>query len=361
MIKAIKFGIPLTWDPKGNPISWFSNTFNGTFSSGGKPISVMVNNGKSINGNSCHYLWRYPETVVWIKKDGTYGSNRVQTYTQIKGHKDIVFAIGGVGISNYSPISEGFCKFERANIFTDELEKKDFSDVLDKTNHSVFGFKDGKFFGSIMYGSGEEIALETKKMGMEHVVMGDGRSWASCHTDELKLNVDHVQHSLVQITNVIDTPDLTYEEDSVDEPVDTVENKWNHFKYIEFANTAANGENETKKELIDLLDKVREITGSITVTSGFRTVEYNKQIGGYVKSNHLIGNAADIKFDFNGWTVTSLKKLFSGFGFVNIGIYQRGNSFGWIHLDIGDEQLKRWNEASGWKHYRDSAYKVYQV
>jgi len=353
MIKSILFGTPITWNPEGGTIYPWANCFNGTFSAG-KPISVMVNNGKSINGNSCHYIWRFPETVVWIKKDGTYGSDRVQTWTQIKGYKDIIFALGGVGLSDYNPEAEGFCEFQAENIFSHKIENKDFSDVLRKTNHSVFGFKDGLFFGSIMYGSGEEIALEAKKMGMEHVILCDGGSWASCNTPDLRLNTNKSQYSLVQITKVIATPDLTYEE-AVDKPVDK---KWNYFKYEEFAYGNAN---ETKHELIDLLDKAREITGSITVTSGYRTKEFNDKIGGYKYSNHLIGNAADIKFDFTGWTVTSLKKLFSGLGFVNIGIYVRGNSFGWIHLDIGDENFKRWNEASGWRHYRDSAYKVYSV
>lgn len=359
MVKEIKFGTPLGFNPNGGKITWWTNCFNGTFSNG-KPISVMVNNGKSINGNSCHYIWSYPETVVWIKKDGSHGSDRVLTYTQIEGHEDIVFAIGGVGMSDFKPELEGFCEFEAENIFNHRIENKDFSDVLDETWHSVFGFKDDLFFASIMYGSGEDIALETKKMGMKHVVMGDGRSWAACNTESVKFQTEHVQHSLVQMTKVVPSPDLSYEE-VVDKPVDKPKGQWNYFKYEEFANSMDGGANETKFELIDILDKVREITGSITVTSGFRTEAYNKSVGGSSNSNHLIGNAADITFDFNGWTVTSLKKLFSGFGFKNIGIYVRGNSFGWVHCDLGNKDFKRWNEGNGWKHYRDSAYKVYSV
>ena len=39
----------------------------------------------------------------------------------------------------------------------------------------------------------------------------------------------------------------------------------------------------------------------------------------------------------------------------------RGNSFAWIHVDIGNKDFKRWNEGNGWRHYRGSAVKTYSV
>ena len=83
MIKAIKFGTPLAFNPSGNPITWYNNTFNGTFSYG-KPISIMVNKGVSIRGNSCHYIWHFPETVVWIKKD-----KNGKSFISFKAERDI--------------------------------------------------------------------------------------------------------------------------------------------------------------------------------------------------------------------------------------------------------------------------------
>jgi len=201
MIKAIEFGTPLCFNPKGKGTKYWANCFNGTFSAG-KPISIMINKGEVIRDNSCHYIWQYPESVIWIKKDGSYGMSRVVTYTQIPGYKDIVFALGGLGISNYAPDLEGFCEFERVNIFNKKKEAKDFSDVLDKTNHSVFGFKDGVFFASIMYGTPLEIKAQCEYQGFEHVIMGDGRSWASCNTDDFDLNLEKSQYSLVQMTQL---------------------------------------------------------------------------------------------------------------------------------------------------------------
>lgn len=202
MIKEILFGTPICFNPGGKGTKYWANCFNGTFSNG-KPISIMINNGQVIQDNACHYIWGYPETVVWIKKDGSFGSSRVITYTQIPGYKDIKFAIGGVGLSDYKPELEGFSEFTKVNTWTKKEETKDFTDVLDRTNHSVFGFKDDKFFSSIMYGTGEEVAAECLKNGLKHCVMGDGRSWASANTDDLKLNTSKIQYSLVQMTNLI--------------------------------------------------------------------------------------------------------------------------------------------------------------
>ncbi len=356
MIKKILFGTPLTWNPNSDLKTW-GNSFNGTFSYYGyeKPISIMVNNSKVIRGRSCHCLWGFPESVLWIKKDGSKGVSRVKYITDIPNHKDIKFAIGGVGISDYNPDEEGFCEFKEVNLNTNEVEHKKFGDVLRSTEHSVFGFKGDNFFASVMQGTAEEIKAECELLGLTHVIMGDGGSYAACNTEDVDINIDKHQYSAVQIYDVVDV-DLT---PVIENPVPG--NEWNYFTYDEFANTKDGGANETNCKLIDLLDKVRPITGSITVTSGYRTPSYNASVGGSSNSNHILGNAADIKFDFNGWTVTSIKKLFSGFGFKNIGIYVRGNSFGWIHVDIGNKDFNRWNQGNGWNHYRDSAYKVYSV
>ena len=203
MIKKILFGTPLIFKSNGNPVGWYSNCFNGTFSSG-NPISVMIDKGTPIQGNSCHYVWSKPESVLWIKKDGTHGVSRVQTYKQIKGWQNIVKAIGGVGISDYNPEAEGFCKFKAINIFNKRMETKDFSDVLRATEHSVFGFKDDLFFSAIMYGQAHEIKAECEKQGFTDVIMGDGGSWSACNTDDYKLHLDKPQYSMVQMIDIVE-------------------------------------------------------------------------------------------------------------------------------------------------------------
>lgn len=50
------------------------------------------------------------------------------------------------------------------------------------------------------------------------------------------------------------------------------------------------------KRLMDYLDKVREAFGkAIIVTSGFRSERLNKRIGGAPDSQHMKGQAADIR------------------------------------------------------------------
>lgn len=200
MIKKMLYGDPmesLVFNPNG-VIKWFDNTINGAFSSG-KPISVMISKGVVVQGNACHSLWSKPESVLWVKKDGSKGVSRVLTYTQIDGYKDIWFAIGGLGISDMDLESEGFCEFDAINTYTKEMEHKDFSDVTRRTNHSVYGFNGNKLFGAIMYGNAQEIKSECALNGYTHVIMGDGGSWASCKTDDYELNLDKVQYSAVQM------------------------------------------------------------------------------------------------------------------------------------------------------------------
>ena len=217
MIKKILFGTPIVFESDGKPVSWYKDCFNGTFSHG-KPISIMINKGEVIRDNSCHYIWRYPESVLWIKKDGTHGVSRVQTYTQIPGYKDVVTAIGGLGISDYNPKAEGFSEFTAENIFNHKMENKDFTDVLDSKHCSVFGFKEDLFFSSIMHGTPLEIKAECELYGLTDVILCDGRSWAACNTDDYDLHLDKPQYSMVQMVNLVDV-DLT----PVNKPVDIVD------------------------------------------------------------------------------------------------------------------------------------------
>ena len=344
MIKKILFGEPLVFESDGKPVGWYNNCFNGTFSNG-KPISIMINKGEVIRGNSCHYIWRKPESVLWIKKDGTHGVSRVQTYTQIPGYKDIIKAIGGLGVTDSDPKAEGFCKFTSYNIFLKEYETKNFSDVTRRANHSVFGFKEDVFFSSIIYGNLVEVKAECLKQGFNSVILGDGGSWAACNTDDYDLNINKSQYSMVQMINLVDV-------ELYKEPVKP-KSKWNYFDYSEFDNTKDGYANETKDELIDVLDQLRTLIGrSITITSGFRTVKFNKLVGGDPNSEHIYGLAADLRFDFTGYTKESLARICKYLGVKNLGVYwNTDGSINRLHIGVRDDnngklKLMDW-KASG--------------
>lgn len=62
-------------------------------------------------------------------------------------------------------------------------------------------------------------------------------------------------------------------------------------------------------ELIDKLQILRNIFGKpIIVTSGYRCEKYNKKVGGYIRSNHMTGHAADIK-PYNQKDLAYLREL----------------------------------------------------
>lgn len=79
----------------------------------------------------------------------------------------------------------------------------------------------------------------------------------------------------------------------------------------------------------NILDKARETLGMpIKVTSGFRSVELNKKVGGAANSQHTKGEAADLTCYDNKKLFNILKKL-GGFD-------QLINEFNysWIHISV---------------------------
>lgn len=102
--------------------------------------------------------------------------------------------------------------------------------------------------------------------------------------------------------------------------------------------------------LMDYLDKVREAFGkAIIVTSGFRSPELNKHIKGSDKSQHMKGQAADIR----PHDIKELRQLFDLIrkigGFDQLIYEEPTGRTPWIHVSIppankpprGD--VKRWN------------------
>ena len=89
------------------------------------------------------------------------------------------------------------------------------------------------------------------------------------------------------------------------------------------------------------LQYLRSVVGSIDINSGFRGEKYNSLIGGSKNSYHLQGLAADIKFDFTGWTRSPLEKVLKSIGFTNVNFYWTSDrkTWVWLHVDIG----KTWN------------------
>ena len=100
-----------------------------------------------------------------------------------------------------------------------------------------------------------------------------------------------------------------------------------HFDSSEFACPCCS-KNMVTGTFISKLQELRDLINKpIHITSGYRCKQYNKSIGGYSHSPHLIGEAADI-------TVKSMSKITlamiaSKIAGIRIGIYPNH-----LHIDV---------------------------
>lgn len=86
---------------------------------------------------------------------------------------------------------------------------------------------------------------------------------------------------------------------------------------------------EINPTLVNRLQLVRDIVGvPIYINSGYRCSKHNKEIGGSSKSQHILGNAADIRI--KNHSVKQMYEICKQF-FTGIGIYPEQN---FIHVDL---------------------------
>ena len=108
-----------------------------------------------------------------------------------------------------------------------------------------------------------------------------------------------------------------------------------NFHEKEFA-CKGTGQVKVSPLLIEYLETLRaKLKASITITSGYRSPEYNKKIGGAPKSQHLLGTAADIQV--KGYTPEEVAKVAETIGFGGIGIYDT-----FTHVDVRGAKA-RWD------------------
>jgi len=113
-----------------------------------------------------------------------------------------------------------------------------------------------------------------------------------------------------------------------------------YFKPEEFMCHCGCGEKDVNPKLVELLDRIRESFGKpITIMSGRRCEAHNTKVGGAKHSQHVLGNAADIKVkDVPAKEVQEyLMKHFDD-DCKGLGRY---NSF--THIDVREGKIARWN------------------
>ena len=86
-------------------------------------------------------------------------------------------------------------------------------------------------------------------------------------------------------------------------------------------------------DFLQLLDKGREIAGiPFKITSGYRTKEHNKKVGGVQGSSHTKGYAVDIAIQNGGERWVILNAL------IQVGIRRFGIAKGFLHADVDPDK-----------------------
>ena len=102
-----------------------------------------------------------------------------------------------------------------------------------------------------------------------------------------------------------------------------IKNTPSNFKLKEFSCHDGSDVVKIDSDLIIKLQALRDIIGKpIVINSGYRTTEYNKQIRGASRSQHIYGKAADIAI--SGVNPEEVAKKAEALGFLGIGLYDWG-------------------------------------
>lgn len=89
---------------------------------------------------------------------------------------------------------------------------------------------------------------------------------------------------------------------------------------------------------IKILQPVRDVYGKpMTITSGYRCPALNKAVGGVATSQHLYGEAADIKVSDNKALFNIMKKMVLE-GKIVVGQLLDENNGSWIHVSLPTEK-----------------------
>lgn len=106
-----------------------------------------------------------------------------------------------------------------------------------------------------------------------------------------------------------------------------------YFKLEEFDSSDFPGSGiNMHPEFLERIDEVRHFYGKpIVITSAYRTIYKNQEVGGKLRSSHLDGLAVDVKCT-NSRERFELLDAFLEVGFTRFGI---GNLF--LHADLSDQ------------------------
>ena len=89
------------------------------------------------------------------------------------------------------------------------------------------------------------------------------------------------------------------------------------------------------EKLVEYLEKIRTHFGKpITITSGYRCVVHNRNVGGATGSRHGKGDAADIVIQ--GIAPRTVAQYAESIGILGIGLYETSSDGHFVHIDARD-------------------------
>ena len=110
---------------------------------------------------------------------------------------------------------------------------------------------------------------------------------------------------------------------------------------------------------VEELQKIRDEFGVVIINSGYRSPEYNKNVGGAKYSIHQYGLAADISFPNIEWTKENVTKIIN-FIEKHTFIYRIGLYDNRLHVDMFYSPNSRYWYVKNGYHYKLSTNDIIQ-
>ena len=103
------------------------------------------------------------------------------------------------------------------------------------------------------------------------------------------------------------------------------------FRVKEFACKDGSDVVKIDTELVRYLQRIRNWAGApVTISSGYRTVSHNRNIGGSATSKHCLGKAADIYVKGRAKTIIEIARFAEAVGMTGI---ERNEDANYVHVD----------------------------
>lgn len=305
---------------------------NGAYADGGKALGHIVKNGKIVNDTVATDPW-----IDFIVRDGVASIEQLDP----KNIVDIELSLSGTPqIIKEGKIFVNTWGEKTPSATQATINRPRTAATIKKDGTLLFAVVDGD---SPKYDAGitcDRLAAVMIKLGAWDGMCfdGGGSSAVAQNGKVISGNKGHRELGSCIIFSpkkiVTSKPDTIMPEISTNTRMNDIPVSKN-FKLYEFECKDGNHEVKIDPRLLELLQKLRTKLGKpITITSAYRTPEYNATIpGAAANSQHVLGKAADIKV--SGMSPQQVADEAERIGFTGIGIYST-----FTHVDVRDTKSK---------------------